>query len=298
MKCLPHLARALALSIPLLLGACVQSGSPVESPAGFRQRVTHSGTATKKTQDRLLNGKIPPKKGPSYQPQHDQDNQNRRLIEYVGSVPVYRHTASNAVLWKHGLMVDADGSPAAYSPKPGQGLDYLADAGHPGDWWALVTDNGQPGGKPVLQSRTDPMPGYYVSTTSLENPAHPPTSPLHWANASQVPYIVLPLEHHDFGGRLGDFGAVIHLSTGRVAYVTVADLGPPHNLGEGSVALAKALRINASPKDGGVGDGVAYVFFPNSGDGTLKSPAEIARAGAQLLTTFGGTTRWSKVMGY
>lgn len=289
-----RMAGAAALLVPGILSSCTQGGSSGE----VGRIVTRSVTATKKAPDQQRHGKIPPQKGPSYQTVHDQGNQQRSLIEYVGSVPVYRHAASNAVLWKHGLNVDADGSPAAYSPKPGQGLDYLADAGSPGDWWALVTSNGKSSGQPIVQTRTDPMPGYYVSTTSLENDAYPAADPRHWANASVVPYIVLPLAHHDFGGRLGDFGAVIHLASGRVAYVTVADLGPPHNLGEGSVALAKALKINPSAKDGGVGDGVAYVFFPNSGDGTLKSPAEIAASGARLLKSFGGAARWSTIMGY
>lgn len=286
---------ATALLLPLALGSCTQGTGWSSSPGGG---LTRAQTVTKKQPDRPLNGKIPPKTGRSYLPEHDGSNQQRQLIEYVGSVPVYRHTASNAVLWKHGLNVDADGSPAAYSPRPGQGLDYLADAGQPGDWWALVTDNGKPSGQPVVQTRSDPKPGYYVSTTSLENPAYPVTDPRHWANASTVPYIVLPLEHHDFGGRLGDYGAVIDLASQRVAYVTVADLGPPHNLGEGSIALAKALRVNPSAKSGGVGSGIAYIFFPNSGDGTLKTPHEIARAGAQLLKAFGGPARWSAIMGY
>lgn len=284
--------RTLILFACFTLVSCTQSGMP------FSETTASGRMSTKKVADKPMNGRIPPKRGRSYQPVHDHDDQQRRLIEYVGSVPIYRHTASNAVLWKHGLMVDADGSPAAYSPKPGQGLDYLADAGSPGDWWALVTNNGRSSGEPVLQTRSDPMPGYYISTTSLEDPSYPVTSPKHWVNASTVPYIVLPLDHHDFGGRLGDYGAVIDMASGRVAYVMVADLGPPHNLGEGSVALAKALRVNPSPKNGGVGAGIAYVFFPNSGDGTLKSPAQIKAAASKLFNDFGGSARWSTVMGY
>jgi hypothetical protein len=267
----------LAIVVASLLGACAQS--------------------THKVSDQGISATVPPKKGRSYLPTHDLNDQRTQLIEYVGSVPVYRHTASNAVLWKHGLMVDADGSPRAYSPNPGQGLDYLADAGSPGDWWALVTDNGRADGRPLVQKDSDPAPGYYISTTSLQDPAYPQTSTKHWVNASTVPFIVLPLEHHDFGGRLGDFGVVVDLASGKVAYVTVADLGPPHNLGEGSVALAKALGVNPSPKNGGVGNGIAYVFFPNSGDGTVKTAAEIAKAAEAHFKAFGGPARLAKLLG-
>jgi hypothetical protein len=268
---------ALAIVIASLLGACAQS--------------------SKKVSDQRLPAKVWPKKGRSYLPNHDVNDQNTKLISYVGSVPVYRHTASNAVLWKYGLNVDADGSPFAYSPNPGQGLDWLADAGHPGEWWALVTDNGRENGRPLVQKNSDPAPGYYISTTSLQDPAYPQTNTKHWVNVSKVPFIVLPLKHHDFGGRLGDYGAVVHLTTGKVAYVIAADLGPPNKLGEGSVALAKALGVNPSAKDGGVGNGVAYIFFPNSGDGTIKTASEIAQAAEANFKAFGGAARLRKLLG-
>lgn len=242
--------------------------------------------------DQALPPGIPPCSGKSFNPVHDLADQQRTQVDLVGGVPVYRHVASNALFWKHGLMVDADGSPTAYGPAPREGLDYLADAGHPGSWWALITKDGLP----VIQTPSDPAPGYYVSTTSLQNPAYPQEDPRRWVDAGACPYVVLPLQHHDFGGRLGDLGAAVNLSNQRVSYFIVADLGPSHNLGEGSVALANALGVNPSAKNGGVGDGILYLFFPNSGDGMVKSPEEIARAGKALFVQFGGPERLSKLV--
>src|ERR1700761_3886663 len=55
--------------------------------------------------------------------------------------------------------IDADGANGQVSPPPayapagwGETLDNLGDAGHPGDWWALATDNGRPSGKPLEQT--------------------------------------------------------------------------------------------------------------------------------------------------
>jgi len=80
-------------------------------------------------------------------------------------------TPSNAqdFFYKSGMAVDADGAFRAYHPDDRHGLDSLANAGHPGDWWALVTDNGKSTGNPVLQGKSDPAPGYYVSTTALND---------------------------------------------------------------------------------------------------------------------------------
>src|SRR5215469_9907125 len=73
----------------------------------------------------------------------------------------------HAIFYKSGFAVDADGAYRAYHPDDRPGLDALKHAGHPGDWWALVTDNEKRDGRPVLQEQGDPAPGFYVSTTAL-----------------------------------------------------------------------------------------------------------------------------------
>src|ERR1041385_3104569 len=72
--------------------------------------------------------------------------------------------------YESGLMIDADGAYRAYHPDDKPGLDNLGNAGRPGNWWALVTDNGEPSGNPIIQGASDPAPGFYISTTSLEDP--------------------------------------------------------------------------------------------------------------------------------
>ena len=68
---------------------------------------------------------------------------------------------SSAFFYESGLMIDADGAYHAYHPDKKSGRDYLGNAGRPGNWWALVTDNGKPSGNPVIQSKSDPAPLYW-----------------------------------------------------------------------------------------------------------------------------------------
>ncbi|WP_018970930.1 glycoside hydrolase family 75 protein [Rubritalea marina] len=223
----------------------------------------------------------------------------KSVLTTVGGVTVYQTAPFDAVIYQSGLNVDADGSPFAYHPKPDsdKGLDYLPNAGSPGNWWGIATENGNDSGTPVVQGPNDPAPGYYVSTTSLEDPNYPATSPQAYVNASEIPFIVLPLSHNNFGGAMGDLGAVLNLDNGKLAYVIAADEGPPNSLGEGSVALAKALGVNDSPKDGGTSSGIAYCFFPRSGNHRPQSLDAINQTGAQLFSKFGGVENLKKLLG-
>lgn len=228
---------------------------------------------------------------------HDAAQQKEQLTT-VGGVNVYTTQPFPAVIYRHGLEVDSDGSPYSYHPKPddGEGLDYLADAGHPGNWWGIVTDNGSASGSPVIQTSREPAPGFYVSSTSLEDPNFERTDPRKYVNASAIPFIVLPVRLNDFGGHLGDIAAVCNFSNGKVAYAIAADQGPSNKLGEGSVALAKALGVNPSARDGGVGDGIGYCFFPRSGTGRPQKLAEINQIGAELFSKFGGIARLRELL--
>src|SRR5438132_12324094 len=76
----------------------------------------------------------------------------------------------SAVFYESGLMIDADGAYHAYHPDGRSGLDYLGNAGRPGNRWTLVTNNGEASGRTVIETDTDPASGYYGSTTSLEDP--------------------------------------------------------------------------------------------------------------------------------
>lgn len=162
--------------------------------------------------------------------------------------------------WTGGLAVDADGAPNAYAP-PGYGepLDALANAGRGGHWWGLVCDNE---GTPVVQGDSDPFPGYYISTTAYANPALPRTDPRRYVDSSRIPYLSIPPDLRVAGVKMGDLAHVTYCNQWSPAIV--GDVGPAHRIGEGSIALARALGVNASPIHGGVGKGVSVVLFPGT----------------------------------
>ncbi len=194
--------------------------------------------------------------------------------------------------YKSGLAIDADGAFRAYHPSDRLGLDSLAHAGHRGDWWALVTDNGKTSGRPVVQGKSDPAPGYYVSTTALYDPNNPNTrDPHRYVDATTIPYIVLhpkALNH----ARLGDFATVVNFQNGKISAAIVADESAPDlPVGEGSIALAEALGINSSPRHGGKDGGVAYLIYPGSGNGRPRPLKEIVANSNQLFAAWGGFDR-------
>jgi hypothetical protein len=187
-------------------------------------------------------------------------------------------------------MIDADGAYHAYHPEPGKGLDYLGNGGKPGNWWALVTDNGKRGGTPVLQGPNDPAPGFYISTTSLQNTTKKRTDPTRYVDAETIPFFVLP-SNATFGAELGDFGLVINSTNGKSCGCIFADSGPKGSIGEGSIALAKALGVPSSPKNGGTGHGIVYVVFPKTKGNWPINTDEIKVKGEELFKTWGDTPR-------
>lgn len=189
------------------------------------------------------------------------------------------------------LAIDADGAFKAYHPEDRPGLDALAHAGHPGNWWALVTNNEERSGRPVLQRQSDPAPGFYVSTTALYDPKnHNPRDPHRYVDAMRIPYIVLPpqaLKH----ARLGDFATVLNLENGRISGAIVADesLEFPDRIGEGSIALARALGVDSDPRHGGKeGGGVVYLVYPGSGNGTPRALQDVIANSQRLFERWGG----------
>jgi hypothetical protein len=191
--------------------------------------------------------------------------------------------------YKSGLSIDADGAFRTYHPNDRLGLDSLAHAGHSGNWWALVTENGKTSGRPVVQRKSDPAPGYYVSTTALYDPDNPNVrDPYRYVNAAKIPYVVLHPEALNHG-RLGDFATVVNLQNGKISAAIVADESAPNlPIGEGSIALAKALGIDPSPRHGGKDDAVAYLIYPGSGNGKPRPLKDIAANSKQLFEEWGG----------
>jgi hypothetical protein len=99
-------------------------------------------------------------------------------------------------------------------------------------------------GRPVIQGPEDPKPGYFVSTTALQQPGLDRRTPQAQLDSNTVPFIVIPSTWQKAstpGVKLGDFGVVVRRSTGAMSPAIVGDRGPRKKLGEGSVALHRAL---------------------------------------------------------
>lgn len=168
---------------------------------------------------------------------------------------------------RSGMMIDGDGARNIYAPKGfGKPLDYLANAGGPGNWYGVVTDSGKANGNPVVQKKGDPFPGYYVSATSYEFPGFSRGDPLRYVDSSTVPYIVLPSHWRAQakGVVLGCKAQIEDTNTGNIIEAVVADFGPKAKLGEASIAAAILCSVSSSPKNGGTADlRFIYQFWPD-----------------------------------
>ena len=195
--------------------------------------------------------------------------------------------SDSPLLFVSHFAVDADGAPRAYHPDD-TGLDALDNAGGPGHWQALVTDDD---GTPVIQRDGDPAPGYFVSTTALEDfSVTNVRDPDRYVDSTRVPYIALPpqvLKH----ARLGDIAMVINLNNGRSSGAIIADVGPRSRIGEGSIALARELGIDPDARHGGADGNIMYIVFPGSGDGTPADSDDIQKSAEQAFKELGGKDR-------
>jgi hypothetical protein len=162
----------------------------------------------------------------------------------VGAVDIA--ITPRTVSWVGPLAVDADGSPRAYAPAPLIGLDALANAGRDGNWWGLAC---RPGGAPYVQGASDPAPGHYVSTTALADRSRPLWDPRRYVDSGAVPYLSVPPELVRAGCKMGCLALVRR--GGSSCAAVLADVGPAGKLGEGSMALARALGLDDSPRRGG-----------------------------------------------
>jgi len=173
-----------------------------------------------------------------------------------------------------GMAIDADGAngqtggvpvyaPKGFQPEP---LDFLANAGGPGNWFGVVTDTGEKDGKPVKQNASGPAPGAFVSATSYRWPMLGRIDPLAYVDAASVPYIVLPghWRKEAVGVVLGCRAIVEDTKTGKILEAAgVLDFGPKAKLGEASIACAEFFGIPSSPKNGGTSEKrFIYTFFP------------------------------------
>ena len=176
--------------------------------------------------------------------------------------------ATAVVFYRAALASDVDGSENAYGPN-NEGTDYTANAGEPNHWWALVCGKD---GKPII------VGGYYVSTTTLQDPAYPADDRRRYVDAQSIPFIVLPAAHYKaWGIRPGDVAWTQRVEAGKVVSACAAifaDAGPA--VGEGSAALCRAHGIDPDPRKGGTSERCIQVYvFCGSGTGRPLALAEI-----------------------
>lgn len=157
--------------------------------------------------------------------------------------------------------IDADGSPHAYNRESRLGLDDLKNAGYAGHWCGIVTDRA---GAPFVQTNIDPAPGFYVSSTSYQDPEFQRNDPRRYLDSEKVPFIVVEdfIRRRAKGVVLGCRARVTNLRTKQSIDAVVGDLGPLYKIGELSIAAARSIGINADPRKGGQDGGVLYELWP------------------------------------
>ena len=202
-------------------------------------------------------------------------------LTVIENFHVLHHNGTGSLIFRAKIAIDADGSPRAYHPK-NIGLDDNSRA-------RVATDAH---GRRAIQKKGDPNPGYYVSTTSLQNIKLAKTDPHRYVDSEKIPYFVMPeILMWPSNIRVGDMAYVYNTKTKKGGFAILADIGPTNRLGEASIALARRLGIaNLSPRKGGLGTpDIIYVVFPNSGLGEHqhRSVADIDRVGREKLKEVG-----------
>lgn len=218
-------------------------------------------------------------------------------IDAVAGVKIWSVEGEPAsFIFKAGLMVDCDGNPLAYGPN-NTGIDYTANggddkSGKPDAWWGGPVDSSN---KPIVQKIYEPCPGFYVSGTSLINPAYPEDCQYRYMDASAIPFIVLPGGHTN-GAKGGDVCLCFNEKTGDNCYGVFADVGPGSKIGEASMRMAQALSIDEDPKTGGTESKIiTYLVFPGS-VGAWKPPNVWWDVANTLTQSWGGLKRLQELL--
>ena len=138
------------------------------------------------------------------------------------------------------MAIDADGSPQPYNPSD-TGLDNLANASRPGNWW----------GARDRQRKADRSPSHKVQqrsgsrilplVASLVDPAFTRVQQRRYVNSEVIPFFVLPSAVLTATGiRLGDFALVQNGRTDKQSFAIFADGAPEES-------SARALLLLRSP---------------------------------------------------
>jgi Fungal chitosanase of glycosyl hydrolase group 75 len=215
-------------------------------------------------------------------------------IDSVGGVTIYSVAGEpKAIVFKAGAAINADGAANCYGPN-NSGIDYTANGGDDqgGNWWGGPVGKD---GRPLVQQIYDPYPGMYVSATAHFNPAYTEDSQYRYIDSAAIPFLVLPGNHAN-GAKLGDVALVLNTVTGDNSYAIYADVGPQSKIGEISLRLATALKLNPNPKSGGIVlHEIAYLVFIGS-VASWKPPKVWFDTANTLTKAWGGLTRLKELI--
>ncbi|MGC4017504.1 MAG: glycoside hydrolase family 75 protein [Luteolibacter sp.] len=178
---------------------------------------------------------------------------NASTIATVRGVNV-TEDAQNVVYWTAKGSIDADGAngqaggPSAYR-EDNRGLDANANAGWPNQSWRnVLIDNGK--GRPLSDGN-----GNWFSKTTYAWASRPVET--RYVDSWSVPYVVInPIVRKRCRGIAIGAKAILRYK-GREVIAVCADVSGADNIGEISIAAAKALGIPWNPRTGGVDSGVS-----------------------------------------
>lgn len=178
-----------------------------------------------------------------------------------GYTSVWRENASGRVFGTGDLDIDADGANGQHGARPAymvgdKGTEFLANGGMKmlngkvrgaSSWFrdiVILDDAGNPREFPggVIASKT----AYRYKGKHLDDPEA-------YVDSETIPYIVVQKDiiARTRGAVLGCRARATNSVTGEVVDCITADAGPRKKIGEGSIALARLLGLNASPRSGG-----------------------------------------------
>jgi len=227
------------------------------------------------------------------------DTSNLKVIDslHTGDVWVLKELSDDAFFTIGAIATDWDGDPMAYGNKHKHPEisphDNLGNAGHPGNWWGVVTNTRKKNGTPVEQvgstfekpNPAQPYKNYMISTTKLVNTAYPDEADVRrWTDATKVPYVALPNSRrsmHKIGLKTGCYCLLVDLQTMKFCFAVYADSkAATPRMGEIS---RRAVELLGKP------DGSIFILvFPKSGQGQgiIPSEATIQAKGREELKLY------------
>ena len=130
------------------------------------------------------------------------DTRDLKVIDslHTGDVWVLKDLPDDAFFTIGAISTDWDGDPMAYGDKHKHPEisphDKLSYAGHPGNWWAVVTNTRKKNGTPVEQAGStptkpnpaQPYKNYMISTTKLIDANYRDEADIRrWTDATTIP---------------------------------------------------------------------------------------------------------------